>query len=540
MRRSSLLGLLALGGCSSLAPKYIQPLPAVLATLPASSGADDAALARLTYRDLFRDPRLLALIDAALANNQNLRATIANVEGARALYRIQRAQRLPQIGAGGGVSVRGGGLSGNGGTGSNLPSGTTTGTGTTIGTTTGTGTGTTIGTGTGTTTATGTATTNGASSGGTRTNFSADIGASQFEIDLFGRVASLSNAALATYLASEAGARAVRLTLVADVADAYLTHATDASLLGIARETVTSAGRSVVLTRARLNGGVAPRTDLRQAETVFETARADVAALEATVERDRNALSLLVGATVTAAEVANDIAAVDPLIAPPPPALDSSVLLRRPDVVGAEYRLRAANARIGAARAAFFPRISLTGLAGLASTALTGLFSGGAFTYQVAPSISVPVFDGGASRGNLAYARSQFDVAQATYQATIQTAFRDVADALATRATIGAQAAAVGRLEAAARDSATLTDARYRGGVASFLESLDAQRTLYSARRQLTNARLLRARSGVALYRALGADPLFGQSAALAVPRLDRETRTGAPSLEGTPVDRRK
>lgn len=473
--RTVIVAALALGACS-LEPKYVEPLPAVPATLPASAGADDAALANLDYRDVFRDPRLDRLIGSALANNQNLRATIANVEAARALYRVQRSERLPTIDAGGNVSVRDNGTARLGG----------------------------LGPGNGGTGVT-------SSAGGISTSFSTDIGVSAFELDLFGRVRSLSNAALATYLASEAGARAVRLTLVADVADAYLTHAADTSLLAIARDTAASAQRSVALTRARLDGGVAPRTDLRQAETVLETANADVAALTATVEQDLNALTLLVGSTVTRAEVADDIAAVDATIAPPPPALDSSVLLRRPDVVEAEYRLRAANARIGAARAAFFPRISLTGLLGLASRSLTGLFSGGAFNYSAGPSVSVPIFDGGANRGNLQYARAQFDAALATYQGTIQIAFRDVADALARRATIGAQAAALVRLEAAARDSAKLTEARYRGGVASFLESLDAQRTLYSARRQLANARLLRGQSGVALYRALGADRLIAQ-----------------------------
>ena len=469
MKRLAAFAVVALGACS-LEPKFVEPLPAVPATLPYSATADDAALASVSYRDLFRDPRLAVLVERALAANQNLRATLANVEAARALYRVERSARLPSVLAGGDASVR------DSGTGSSTSNGTSTG-----------------------------------NSGGTRTSFGVDIGVSAFELDLFGRVRSLSNAALNTYLASEAGARAVRLTLVADVADAYLTHATDSSLLVIARDTVVSAQRSVMLTRARLNGGVAPRTDLRQAETVLETARADVAALTATVEQDRNALTLLVGATVTPAEVATDIAAVDPMVVPPPSTLDSTVLLRRPDVVEAEYQLRAANARIGAARAAFFPRISLTGLLGFASNALTGLFSGGAFNYSAGPSVSVPVFDGGANRGNLDAARARFDAALATYQATIQAAFRDVADALARRATIGDQAAAVARLEAAARDSATLTEARYRGGVASFLESLDAQRTLYAARRQLTNARLLRARSSVALYRALGADRLVAQ-----------------------------
>lgn len=463
MKRAIALLLIGSLGACSLQPKYIQPAPAVPTNWRVADPAllaSETDLASLGYRSIFRDPKLQALIGRALASNQDLKIALANVQAARGLYRVQRAALLPIIDASAAASVRD------------------------------------SGTGTSTTTI----------SRGTVESYSIDVGASAFELDLFGRVRSLSDAALNSYFATESAARATRLTLVADTADAYYTLATDRSLLSIARETVTSANRSVTLTRARLQGGIAPRTDLRQAETVLATAQSDVASLTTIVQQDRNAIDLLVGGTVTDDELPASIETVDGLVAPVPVGLDSSILLRRPDVVEAEYQLRAANARIGAARAAFFPRISLTGLAGLASNALSALFTGGAFNYSAGASATLPIFDGGANRANLATVRAQTDAATATYQRAIQAAFRDVSDALARRATIGDQAAAQTRLEFAARDTAYLTDARYRGGVASFLESLDAQRALYAARRSLTNVRLVRASNAVALYRALGGD----------------------------------
>ena len=476
MKRAMALLLIGSLGACSLQPKYIRPLPAVPSGWRVADPAllaSETDLASIGYRSVFRDPRLQALIGRALASNQDLKIAVANVAAARGLYRVQRAALLPTIDASAAASIRD--------SGSGASSSTTT------------------------------------TSRGATESYSIDVGASAFELDLFGRVRSLSDAALNSYFGTEAAARATRLTLVADTADAYYTLATDRSLLAIARETVASADRSVTLTRARLQGGIAPRTDLRQAETVLATAQSDVASLTTIVQQDRNAIDLLVGGTVTDAELPTSIEAVDGLVAPVPVGLDSSILLRRPDVVEAEYQLRAANARIGAARAAFFPRISLTGLAGLASNALSSLFTGGAFNYSAGASATLPIFDGGANRANLATVRAQADAATATYQRAIQSAFRDVSDALARRATISDQAAAQTKLEFAARDTAYLTDARYRGGVASFLESLDAQRALYSARRSLTNVRLVRASNAVALYRALGGDD-FGEATAAARP----------------------
>lgn len=470
-RASSLIVALLLGACS-LEPKFAAPLPAVPASWPIGDPtlrASEAALPALSYRDAFQDPRLQGLITRALQNNQDVRLAVANIESARGLYRVQRAAILPNVTASGGVSIRDGSAFGTSGTGGSN-----------------------------------------SGSSGTSTQYTVNIGASAFEIDLFGRVRSLSHVALNNYFATQTAARAVRLTLVADIADAYFTLATDRTLLAIARDTAQSAQRSVALTQARLSGGVAPRTDLRQAETVLETAQSDLANQKTLVQQDRNALDLLVGSPVTDADLPASIESVETLVSALPVGLDSSILLRRPDVAEAEYRLRAANAQIGAARAAFFPRISLTGLAGFASTSLGSLFSGNAFAYSVAPNVTLPLFDGGGTKGNLTNARGQFDAATASYQKAIQSAFRDVANALARRATVADEAGAQLRLVAAARDASILTYARYRGGVASFLESLVAERSLYAARRSLASTRLVRAKNLVDFYRAIGGDPTLG------------------------------
>ena len=489
MRRALALPLL-LAGCMTLRPAYERP-PAE-ASVPLSWPRGDAyltnseaSLASLSYTQVFRDPRLQALIAQALANNRNLATAIANIRVARAQYRIQRSDRLPSVNGGVGATF---------GYGAQRTGGNTTG-GTGGVTTPGTGAGTVVpGTG-------------GGSGSDTYSTYSANVGATAFEIDLFGRVESLTAAALNDYLATEAAARATRLSLVGELATAWATYAADRDLLAIAQDTVESAGQSVRLTRLRLEGGVAPRTDLRQAETVLETATSDLAAARTATAQDRNALELLVGGPVTDADLPDSLAIADTAFGPVPAGLSSDILLRRPDVVQAEYRLIAANARIGAVRAALFPRLSLTGLLGLASQALTGLFDGGAFNASIGPNLSVPIFDGGARRADVAQSEAQRDALLSTYQYTLQTAFREVADALARGGTIGDQVAADERLRAAALDTYNLSTARYRGGIDTFLASLDAQRSLYSARRRLVGSRLTSAANLVRLYVALGGDP---------------------------------
>ncbi|MBV8686562.1 MAG: efflux transporter outer membrane subunit [Alphaproteobacteria bacterium] len=458
-RFASGLLALALAGCTSLEPKYVRPEPPVPLSWPVGDSylrQSEAGLPIVGYRDIFRDPRLQALVEQALANNRDLRIAAANIASARAQYSVQRAERLPQVAAGAGAGVSGGG----GGR-------------------------------------------------GTDTNFSIDVGVSRFELDLFGRVRSLSRSALDQYFSTEAAARATRLSLVGEIASAYFTLAADRSLLAVARATEANAARSVELTGARLRGGIASRIDLRQAQTVLEQARSDAAAQVTRVAQDRNALQLLVGAPLDEANLPPSIEAVDGLVAELPAGLSSTVLLRRPDVVEAEFQLRAANARIGAARAAFFPTISLTGLLGLASGGLTSLFSGGAFNFNAGVNASVPIFDAGANRGNLQYARAQRELFLARYEQTIQTAFREVSDALARRGTIGEQFGAESRLVADAQDNYRLTDARYREGIENFLATLDAQRTLYSAQQRLVRTRLERATNLADLYRTLGGDALI-------------------------------
>jgi outer membrane protein, multidrug efflux system len=458
-----------LTGCT-LEPHYLRPAPAVPQTWPVGAAyppAGAAALPSVDYREIFKDPRLQAVIERAIANNQDLRIAMANVTIARSQYRVQRAQLLPRIDANLGASESKTRVSVPGANGSTV------------------------------------------SRQETVRSYDANVGFSAFEVDLFGRLRSLSHAAQQQYFASEAGVHAARLTLVAEVADAYLTLATDRSLLAIANDTVASAQKSVDLTRARLNGGVAPRTDLRQAETVLEQAQSDVASLTTVVAQDRNALELLVGAPVADADLPPSIESIDALLGEVPAGLNSQVLLRRPDVVEAEYRLRAANAQIGAARANFFPTVSLTALAGAASPALGALFNGRSFNWTASGAASQTIFAGGANVANLALARGQQQLALAQYQLAIQTAFREVADALARRGTINAQVAAQNGLVASAADELDLENARYREGVDPYLNTLEAQRTLYTARRSLASTRLIRADNLVTLYRTLGGDQLI-------------------------------
>ncbi len=521
MMRSPLLILAAstvLAGCS-LAPKYVRPELPTPVSWPVGDAylrQSEAALPAFTYRDVFRDPRLQQIIVQALANNRDLRVAAANIAATRAQYRIQRADLLPQIDASGRYSYSGGGNGARSTATSNTGTGTGTGgTGTGTGGT-GTGTG---GTGTGGTVV---------SSSSSNSAFSVDLGTTAFELDLFGRIRSLTGAALNRYFETEAAARATRLTLVGDIADAWLTYASDQSLLKIAQDTVASSQRSVTLTQARLRGGVAPRTDLRQAQQILFTAQSDLATQKTALAQDINALQLLVGAPVDAALMPASIEQALPTVATLPAGLDSGILLRRPDVVQAEYELRATNAEIGAARAELFPRVSLTGLLGFASSALTSLFSGGAFNYSVAPLISYPIFRAGAGVANVEYTKAQRDAALATYEKSIQTAFQETADALARQGTIADQLAANVNFAAAAQDTYRLSDARYRGGIDTFLSSLDAQRSLYTAQRNLVATQLVGASNRVTLYRVLGGDSTLEATANGPRP----VTATGAPRAE--------
>ncbi|PSJ40724.1 efflux transporter outer membrane subunit [Allosphingosinicella deserti] len=472
MRRTPLLLLALLAGCS-MEPKYVQPASPVPPSWPVGDAylqQSEAALPALTYRDVFRDPRLQSLVEQALLNNRDLRIAAANIAAARAQYRIQRAERFPEVGVSTGATVtdRGVDQTGSGGGGS----------------------------------------------GGANTSFTADLGITAFELDLFGRVAALTRAEQNRFFATEAAARTTRLALVGDIADAWLTYGADASLLKIAQETAVSAESTVRLTRARLEGGIAPRTDLRQAEQILEAARANIAEQRTALAQDVNLLQLLVGTPIDAALLPASIDEAAATVAQLPAGLESTILLRRPDVVEAEFQLRAANAEIGAARAALFPRISLTGLLGFASDALTGLISGGGFNWTGGADVSYPIFRAGAGRAGVRLTEAQRASAVATYERTIQIAFREVADALARNGTMTEQLRARLAQRDAAADTYRLTEARYRGGIDPFLTSLEAQRDLYNSDLTLVTTRLTAASNRVTLYRALGGDS-FLQSGAI-------------------------
>jgi multidrug efflux system outer membrane protein len=458
MKRAIGVAALLATGCATMEPAYVRPDPAVPASWPVGDpyvAQAETGLPTLTYRQVFQDARLQTLIAQALANNRDLMVAASNIAAAREQYRIQRANQLPTVDANAGVTV----------------------------------------------------------SGDKDNNLSAQyqLGGSipNFELDLFGRVRSLTKVQLERYLATEAGARATRLALVADIAGAWVTYGADSSLRLIAEQTAASAEKSVRLTRIRLEGGVAPRTDLRQAEQVLTGAQADLAQQRTAVAQDVNALQLLVGAPIDPALLPGSVDEAFGTIAPVPAGLDSYVLLRRPDVLQAEYSLRAANAQIGAARAALFPRITLTGLLGFASSALTKLLTGGAFGFSAGADATYSIFQSGAGHANVRLSEAERNAAVATYQKTIQTAFREVADALARRGTINDEISARQRQQAATADTYTLTEARYREGIDPFLTVLDAQRSYYAAQQLLVQTKLTAAQNIIDLYQAIGGDALL-------------------------------
>lgn len=447
-------GALSLSACT-MAPRYERsalPVPDQFPTAQVSSGASAETL---QWRQVFLDPRLQAVIAQSLENNRDLRVAVLNVERARQQYRIQRANLVP--GAQGTVS----GFRGD--TGAVNPA-----TGAPVGET---------------------------------ESYTADIGAS-WELDLFGRVRSLSRSAQQRFFATAENRKAAQISLVGAVASSWLALAADEDQLRLSRETLRLRDESLSLMRQRFDAGASDQLTLRQTEVLAEQARADVATLTAQVQQDRNALRLLVGAEV-AAENLPQTFPENAFLADLPVGLPSDVLLKRPDVLAAEYNLKAANADIGAARAALFPRISLTGSVGKASGDLDGLFDG-TDTWTFAPSISVPIFAGGANLANLRATRTSRDIALAQYEGAIQTAFRDVSDELAVRATIDDRLNATNRVVEAAADSNRLAQQRFREGIDSRLTLTDAERTLYGAQQAQIGVRLVRAINLINLYAATG------------------------------------
>jgi len=352
----------------------------------------------------------------------------------------------------------------------------------------------------------------GNSGSGVSANYNTGLSVPSFEVDLFGRLRSLTHAQFERYLATEAGARATRLALVAEIANGWLDYAADSSLLLVSEATVKTSQESVRLTRIRLEGGIAPRTDLSQAQEILSQAQANLAQQRTLVAQDFNELQLLVGAPISPTLLPASIEQAGPTVADLPPGVSSYVLLRRPDVVQAEYQLRGANADIGAARAALFPKITLTGLLGFASSALASLFTGGAFGWSAGANAAYTIFNAGAGRANVRLSEAQRNAALATYQSTVQTAFREVEDALARRVTMDDQLTATERQQAAAADVLSLEEARYRAGIDSFLNVLDAQRSYYGVQQTLVNTRRTAAQNRVTLYQTLGGDALIANS----------------------------
>lgn len=449
----------ALSGCATMAPEYTRQAAPVAESWPTGPAYGEAAgeeIGGLSWRDFYVDGRLRSMIDLALENNRDLRIAALNVERASAQYQIRRSGLFPTIDAAAAGNVQ------------RVPASVS---------------------------STGQAMTS--------RQYSASVGLSAYELDLFGRVRSLKDAALEQFFAAEHAQRSARIGLVAGVANGYLMLAADSERLELAKETLAAQEASYELTRRRFELGVASELDLSQARTSVEAARVDIARYKAFIAQDLNALELLVGSPVPDELLPAELGSVTALrdIAP---GLPSDVLQGRPDILQAESELKGANANIGAARAAFFPRISLTTSAGLASDELGSLFKGSSGAWSFAPFISLPIFDGGARRAGLETAEVDRDIFLARYERAIQTAFREVADALALQGTIGEQLAAQQSLVEAADQSYRLSEARYRAGVDSYLSVLDSQRALYAAQLGFIELRFSKFTNLVTLYKALG------------------------------------
>ena len=467
MNKTSLFQRLAvssavlLAGCSMI-PTYERPAapiatdwPALSATAAASTTTgNDVAAADIQWQTFFSDARLRQLIEASLLNNRDLRVAVLNIEQARAQFQIRRAEQFPTVGA----AV----------TGSRQPG----------------------------------------PNEGITSVYTAGLAMTSYEFDFFGRVASLKEAALSQYLATEEGRKTAQISLVATVANTYLSLLADEELIGITRQTLATREDSFRLSKLRFDNGVSSELDVRQSESLIEAARVSLAQLTRQRALDQNTLVLLLGQPVTGelnvALPAGKGLADMPVMVDVPAGLPSDLLTRRPDVRQAEQLLLASNANIGAARAAFFPRISLTASAGSASSHLGDLFQSGSFGWSLAPQLFLPIFDAGRNRAGLESARVQRDIAVAQYEKSIQAAFREVADALAGRATLGEQLRAQQAQANAESVRYKLSNLRYQNGIASQLDLLDAQRSLFAAQQAVVQTRLAQLQSQVTLYRVLG------------------------------------
>ncbi|MBW1801903.1 MAG: efflux transporter outer membrane subunit [Deltaproteobacteria bacterium] len=459
-----LVGIVISMSSCTLAPEYTRPEAPVPADWPSGEAYHETKTtpgARtapdLGWQKFFTDGKLQAVIEAALNNNRDLRLAALNVKRARALYGIRRAELLPTLNAlGSGVKER-------------VPADLST-----------------------------------ARKRMTVEKYSVDLGIVSWEIDFFGRIQSLRDRALEEYLATEQARRNAQILLVSSVANAYLTLAADRESLKLAESTLETQEAAYNLIRRRYEIGIASKLDLRQAQTQVDVARVDIALFTQRVAQDENALNLLIGSPCP---MPIDFFPTNLESVSPPkeifPGISSEVLLRRPDILDAEHRLKAANANIGAARAAFFPRIALTTAVGTASSALSGLFKSGSGAWRYAPQIVMPIFD---TRLWSAYdaTKVEKEIALAQYEKAIQTAFREVSDALAVNGTVDKQISAQQSLVDAVAETYRLSTARYTKGIDSYLSVLDAQRSLYAAEQGLIAIRLAELANQVRLYAVLG------------------------------------
>ena len=447
-----------IGGCT-MAPKYQRPDAPVPTTLPSGGAYGPAQTGvpanEIPWDQFFADAKLQALITQALENNRDLRLAALNVERAQSLYGVQRAELYPTVNAGAGMTRR------------RTPGGLT-------------------------------------SSGNavTSNTFSADLGVASWELDFFGRIRSLEHAALQQYLATEQARRSAHILLVSGVATTYMRLAADRENLHLAQTTLEAQQSSLDLVRRRFNRGIAQEIDIHRAQQQVDNARRDVASFTQNIAQDINALDLLVGAPVDREALPAELAGVV-LPTELAPGTSSEILLSRPDIMQAEHQLMAANANIGAARAAFFPRISLTGAIGTASGELDGLFDASSRAWSFAPQIVMPIFD---ARVWAAKRVSEADqkIAVAQYERAIQSGFREVADALAVRGTVDEQLAAQESLVRSVVATFQLSTVRYERGLDSYLSVLDAQRSLYAAQRILVELRFAKLANQINLYQVLG------------------------------------
>lgn len=456
--RSGLLAATLLASCGTLAPRYEQPAAPVATIWPSTptvlSGDPAAAIG---WRNFISDEHLRQLVTQALSNNRDARIATLNIEKARAQYQVQDSNLFPSISANA----------------SNYNARTLS------------------------------SVTPNSSRFLVRTN-TVNVGFSAYELDLFGRLRSLSKQAQESYLSSIESQRAVQISLIAEVASAYLTLAADRDLLTLAKDTLHNREESLKLGQRRFDLGATSQLDFTQIQAGVEVARADVASFTRQAALDQNALTLLVGGNIATDLLPTTLPTQVTLLQDIPAGVPSETLQQRPDVLAAEHQLKAANANIGAARAAFFPSISLTANTGTASNKLSGLFEGGSNVWTFAPQLNLPIFDAGRNLANLRISKLNREIAVAQYEKSIQTAFREVADALAAQATRDQELSARLALVTATEASYKLSEARYNSGLDSYLQQLDAQRSLYSAQQNLVTVRLSRLSTLITLYKALG------------------------------------